>query len=159
MKLVFLLLLGIYIGAARCITQKGPKIGSLWDCEKFTNKQVHVIPTVTEWKEDFLTTKTKLFRGEVRKYKKEISDVDMYFCIAERIDKICIEGFLGLKGKIRKRVLIRVSVPECTTAMMTKRSTYDKLYREHKTHGSHIPPRIFDVFGGEAMKKFILYSR
>ena len=46
-KLFLLLLLGIYVGAARCITQNGPKFGSLWDFEKVTNKQVHASNTTT----------------------------------------------------------------------------------------------------------------
>ena len=107
--------------------QQGPRIGSLCDCKKCTNKQVHVFPTVAECKEDFRAIKTKQFTGEERQYKKQITEVVMYFCIAERIDKIRIEGFLGFKEKIRKRDFFRVTVTECKVAMMIEKLTHGRL--------------------------------
>ena len=53
-----------------------------------TNKQTHVIPSVAECQRDFQTTNPRQFVVEVRQYRKQIAEMEIYLCTEELIDKL-----------------------------------------------------------------------
>ena len=157
-----IVLIGFCIGTSKCEedwTSTPPNIGSILNCQEIKNKQIHAIPTTSECKNGLQTSKMHRFTGEVRQYIKETTEVDMFYCVEKKIDKLCKEGFLGFKEKIRKLEYVTVSAKQCRQAMRKKTTKYGKLYKSHaNTWISHTAVNYKCYWLQEHQESYILFE-
>ena len=101
-KCMIMMAIGIWctkLAGAEQWSEKKPDIGDIYNCEKSIHKGVFAFPSEKECMGEFHSEKTEKFLAEVRIYKKEITKVDLYFCEAIKVDKICDENYLTAKDR------------------------------------------------------------
>ena len=78
-------------GAEKQWIENEPKIGKIYDCQDLTHTKIHALPSIEACKEGGQGKMAETFQAEVRQYRKQIAKVELYYCEAQRIDKVCKE--------------------------------------------------------------------
>ena len=110
-------------------TSTSPAIGPLLDCEKVSHKEILAIPSTNDCEKTFQASKLHKFIGEVRQYVKQVTPIRLFYCSVQRVSKVCSDGFFGQKTMSRRMHFIPLSQAQCMRAMLSKITSYGKLYK------------------------------
>ena len=77
--------------------------------QEITNKKIHTLPSQKTCEGDFHHKKIHKFVGEIRQYHEQTTKIDMYYCDAQKISKLCKNDFFGYTEKIRSSEQIEVT--------------------------------------------------
>ncbi len=104
-----------------------PKLSEIYNCARTTLQGVYSAPNSQDCQKDLHLQKIEKFQVNVRLYKEEMSNIDVFFCEATRFDRKCSENFFAYKEKETTQEKILVSPEQCREAMYTKNTVYGPL--------------------------------
>ena len=124
--LVFFLMFFGYL-CTPVLGNRTPDIGAIYNCEQTQHEGIFAPPSERSCQRHFNTSKLTVLSAEVRQYKQEITNVELFYCEAEHVVKECKENFLGVDDKQVHANSVRVTKRQCYTAVRSFISPYGQL--------------------------------
>ena len=106
---------------------KSPNIGSVYNCEHTQHVGIFAPPSEKLCKRGFHVSNLTVMSAEVRQYRQEVTQLDLYYCEARYIVKECNENFLGVDDKQFHTSYIRVTKAQCYDAFSKLITPYGPL--------------------------------